>query len=230
MPKKKASSGIGPPCPSSLSGLRPDPSNPRDIPDERREGLAYSLEEFGDVSGIVWNTRTEQLVCGHQRVSALQTRHGDLAVQDGFVTTPSGDRFPVRVVDWPMAKQRAANVAANNRAISGEFTGDLDAYLDSVRLELPNVFSSVQLDKVLLFEPDKGLLEEIRQSTSSLKDQVDKPAKGTGIPKRRMAMVTVFMTVDDAERLEDCVLTTMVRQGIGRSEAVLHIFREGCRG
>jgi len=56
----------------SLADLRAASYNPREITQEALEGLGHSLEEFGDISGIVWNKRTGHLVAGHQRVEALR--------------------------------------------------------------------------------------------------------------------------------------------------------------
>ncbi len=55
-----------PKTPGSFDDLRPAHYNPREITAEAAEGLRHSLVEFGDISGIVWNQRTGNLVCGHR--------------------------------------------------------------------------------------------------------------------------------------------------------------------
>jgi hypothetical protein len=78
---------------------------------EATAGLAISMETFGALD-IVFNQRTGELVSGHQRVRSLReagatevTRNGEW----GFVTHPqTGERFPVRFVDWDETKQRMA--------------------------------------------------------------------------------------------------------------------------
>lgn len=97
--------------PTKLSDLKPAIYNPRTISEAAASGLRRSMDEFGDISGIVFNKRTGQLVAGHQRVSQLKATHGDLAVKDGAVVAPDGRQWPVRVVDWPRAKEVAANIA-----------------------------------------------------------------------------------------------------------------------
>lgn len=96
-------------------------------------GLKRSMDEFGDLSGIVFNRRTKQLVGGHQRQKNLDRKamvtiverfkpaleNGTVAV--GFVETPTGERWSYREVDWDERRQRAANVAANNPALQGDF-------------------------------------------------------------------------------------------------------------
>jgi len=49
--------------PETIDDLKADPKNPRKISPEALDGLRYSLGEFGDLSGLVWNKRTGTLVC-----------------------------------------------------------------------------------------------------------------------------------------------------------------------
>jgi DNA modification methylase/ParB-like chromosome segregation protein Spo0J len=117
------------PAPTRLpiAVLKADPRNPRKMAPEATAGLAISMETFGALD-IVFNQRTGELVSGHQRVAELKasgatevTRHGDW----GFITHPkTGERFPVRFVDWDETKQRMGNLVANNPAIQGDFTPD----------------------------------------------------------------------------------------------------------
>jgi hypothetical protein len=105
-----------------VSDLRAAPYNPRTISAEALQALQVSLGEFGDVSGIVWNRRTKHLVAGHQRLDALKKKHGDkLTIKDGALVAPGGVRFPIRVVNWPLEKEQAANLAANSPFLGGSF-------------------------------------------------------------------------------------------------------------
>ncbi len=114
-----------------LSDLKPAPYNPRTISAEALSALQTSLGEFGDLSGVTWNKATGHLVAGHQRLEALKKKHGNkLAIKDGAIVTPAGETFPVRVVDWPEAKEKAANLAANSPFLAGSFdSGGLAAVL-----------------------------------------------------------------------------------------------------
>jgi hypothetical protein len=47
--------------------MKPDPRNPNRMTDADKGRMKASLAEFGDLSGIVINRRTDQLVGGHQR-------------------------------------------------------------------------------------------------------------------------------------------------------------------
>jgi len=133
---------------TSIEDLRPAPYNPRRIDDDAAAGLGVSLKEFGDLSGLVWNATTGHLVCGHQRLTQLKKRGARLV--DGAVVTSDGGRFPVRVVEWPLAREKAANVVANNPAIGGEFTPDLDAMLGEIKADIgPEMFGDLALDELI---------------------------------------------------------------------------------
>jgi len=110
----------------SILQLEPDPDNPREISDEAFEGLKYSVGEFGDLSGVVYNRRLGILIAGHQRVRALREAGATtwrLAGDVGEIIHPgTGERFPVRCVDWDETKSRMANLAANSPEISGSYT------------------------------------------------------------------------------------------------------------
>lgn len=45
-----------------LSDLKQNDVNPRSISDRSRDGLHTSMEEFGDISGIIYNRSKERLV------------------------------------------------------------------------------------------------------------------------------------------------------------------------
>ena len=107
-----------------LGELSGNPRNPRKITDERLKMLKKALEQFGDLSGIVFNRRSKQLVGGHQRLKVLPldaeiiidrlhetpTKTGTVA--EGHITIDE-DTFRYREVDWDDATEKAANIAAN---------------------------------------------------------------------------------------------------------------------
>lgn len=145
-PKRAKKPAAAPPAPTKLvdtAELVGDGDNPRRIGEEAAGGLANSLDRFGDLSGIVYNRRTGELVCGHQRMTQIRGKWGDRPIEPideaaGLfgIRVDSGHFFSVRVVDWSKAMQRAANVAANNQRIAGEFTDDVANYLLAVEPEL----------------------------------------------------------------------------------------------
>ena len=158
---------------ATLSDLAAAPYNPRTIGAKALAGLGYSLAEFGDLSGITVNERTGHLVAGHQRVKSLRAQYGDLAIDGGAVVTPEGHTFAVRVVDWPMKKEKAANIAANASTIQGEFTADLDALVAEVSADMPDVAAALALDE---------LVAEVLADEQSAIDSMDwgSPPEGEG--------------------------------------------------
>lgn len=159
MPKKKTTDDAeAPGVLATTAELLGDGSNPRKISDEGAAGLRASLKRFGDLSGIVFNSRTGELVTGHQRMQQIREEYGDRDIEPideaaGMhgIRVDEEHFFPVRVVDWTQAKQRAANVAANNNKIQGTFTKDLSEYLLSVESELAAEMPGV-LDDCLMVE------------------------------------------------------------------------------
>lgn len=132
-----------------IGQIAPDPKNPRQMGDDARQGLSASLEMFGALD-IVFNERTGHLVSGHQRIHALKEAGAtqvERAGAWGHVIHPkTGERFPIRFVDWSEEQERLANLTANNNRIQGEFTRDA---LDQLH-ELSNhaAFELLQLDEL----------------------------------------------------------------------------------
>ncbi len=130
-----------------LSDLRPAEFNPRKITEEAASGLSASLSEFGDISGIVFNARTGNLVCGHQRVDQLKKLYGDLEIVNDRITAPDGKEFAVRFVDWDISTEKAANIAANNPFIAGEFDAEkLSPLLMEIKEIDESLFEGLRLD------------------------------------------------------------------------------------
>jgi len=167
----------------TLEDLKPAPYNPRRIDDAAMAGLTCSLAEFGDISGIVWNKRTGNLVCGHQRLEALKRGHPGLVVAKGALQV-DGMAFPIRVVDWPIAREKAANVSANNPYISGGFTqAELDeivAELDGT--DLADLVKPLRLDELIRL-PDGADGVEVDETIADEVQFVECPECGHKFPK-----------------------------------------------
>ena len=126
------------PAPITVADLQANPNNPRkDWTAAQAEAFKKSLAEFGDLSGIVFNLTTRQLVGGHKRVIEFQQDKKPALVKDGALTIPtedgtvcyghvtlsSGARFAYREVKWSKAKEAAANLAANKWGADWEWEG-----------------------------------------------------------------------------------------------------------
>ena len=141
----------------NLSDLRPAEYNAdiRSISDTAKNGLRASMSEFGDLSGITFNTQTGNLVTGHQRVYGLKSQHGDLPIErigdNGRIVTPDGHVFPVRFVEWSEYKERLANVVANSPEIAGTFTAKLPDFIGELpatgkaELRIQELVASIRL-------------------------------------------------------------------------------------
>ncbi|MBI1824824.1 MAG: hypothetical protein HY287_12525 [Planctomycetes bacterium] len=164
-----------------LTDLNPAPYSPRVISEEATKALKTSLGEFGDISGIVWNKRSGHLVAGHQRFEALKQKHGKkLSLKGGEIVTPTGERFAVRVVDWPDVKEKAANLAANSPFLAGSFDpGGLEAVLADLNAAdgLGTLLDDIRLEELLPgagdLLPDTGETgDEVAKTERSADDDV----------------------------------------------------------
>lgn len=136
--------------------IKPAPYNPRDITKEELRGLRVSMKKFGDISGIVFNKKSGNLVGGHHRWEELEEEYGDLEVihlKGEFHLISSKSKgftgYMMRVVDWDTSTEKAANVTANSPTISGEFnTQLLTTVLDEIQLDLGEDFAALRLPEL----------------------------------------------------------------------------------
>lgn len=196
-------------APGTLDVLSDAPYNPRRISDPARAGLRRSLVEFGDISGITYNFRTGNLVSGHQRRAELATLDPGKIVWGewsntelgrerwGSVVVTGGASFRVRGVDWSAAKEKAANVAANSQAISGEFTEELQGLLDELEGEDPGLFADLRFDdlRVDIPEPDGG------GSPS------DDPGEAGGTYKEQYGVIVICSNPAEQEKVYETLRT-----------------------
>ena len=110
-----------------VQDIVPAKYNPRKINKVQLEALGRSMREFGDLGGLVVNTKTGNVVGGHQRLKHLEpswkitktaTEDKTGTVARGYINTPFGC-LDYREVSWPEVKEKAANIAAN--AHGGDF-------------------------------------------------------------------------------------------------------------
>lgn len=111
--------------------LSPNPLNWRRHPQTQREVLAYSLDKFGFVQGVVLNSRTGNLIDGHARVEE--------AIEQGRETIPvnvvdmseEDERELLRLFD-PVGALADTDSEALDRLIAEIGNPDLEAMLSGV--------------------------------------------------------------------------------------------------
>jgi hypothetical protein len=129
--------------------------NPRKMSQVSKEALNASMDEFDDIAGITVNKRTGNLVSGNHRFTELSIKHGkgNISLEhlkgEFYCLNALGEftGFLVRVVDWDIAKEQAANITANSDLVSGEFTSNLQTVLEEASKGLPDeLFSKLRLE------------------------------------------------------------------------------------
>lgn len=124
----------------SIEKLNPAKYNPRiDLQpgDPEYEKLKKSIKEFGYVEPIVWNSRTGNIVGGHQRLKIL--------IAEGY------KEVNVSVVDLSDSQEKALNIALNK--ISGDWDQE----------KLNQIFKDLQDDVNIDIELTGFDIEEINQ-------------------------------------------------------------------
>lgn len=136
-----------------LSELNPAAYNPRKelVPgDSEFEKLVSSIKTFGNVEPIIWNSRTGNIIGGHQRYAVL--RHIGETETD------------VVVVDLPLEEEKQLNVALNK--IKGEWDYDklssMLAQFDPVEAKMSG-FSPQEI-MLLVAQANKQLNETLGHS------------------------------------------------------------------
>lgn len=112
--------------------------NPRQIKEKNFIELKKSLEEFGDLSGIVHNIDTDEILSGNQRFSALDLNNYDETIIKQYdIPTRTGTSYigeiiidgePYRVrhvTGWSEEKCERSVLAANSSKLQGEYDMDI---------------------------------------------------------------------------------------------------------
>lgn len=205
----------------TVKSLKPAKYNPRKISSQQMKMLKKALEEFGDLGGIIFNSRTSNLIGGHQRCKALPkdapieiikhydkpTRTGTVA--EGFIII-DGERFSYREVDWDSAREKAANIAANAHGGEWDIEGleevlkdiaaaDID--LDLTGFSLSDIFQTFGHD-ILKESPEQliKLSEQLRSTTEMLETAKQKT---DDINNTDYYIVIVFRSYPERKKFTD---------------------------
>ena len=142
-----------------IGDLKPAAYNPRkDLQPGDREyaALKASIGAFGFLELIVWNSRTGNVISGHQRLKVLR--------EQGVT------HVPCVVVDFDEATEKAANVAMNK--VGGEFDfpklADLLLELDTDNFDLSLTgFAEGEIKNIMAWTPGEGFEPNYAPSTAT---------------------------------------------------------------
>lgn len=105
--------------------------NPRDIDDEAKSGLSYSIEHYGYLENIVFNKKTKTIVSGHQRIKILS--------EQGY------DEVDVHEINVSLEIEKELNVTMNNMKIQGSFTYQLSELLRDISESNPELYDMTNM-------------------------------------------------------------------------------------
>lgn len=120
-----------------ISDIQGSKKNPRKITEKMFTLLGETIKEYGDLSGIVVNVKTNEVVGGNQRTAFFKQNEKDCSVsiverfktptKQGTVATGyvefQGEKFAYREVDWDEKKVDRANIIANK--VGGFWDNDM---------------------------------------------------------------------------------------------------------
>lgn len=162
--------------------------NPRKITESQHKHLEETMQEYGDLSGIVVNLRNNEIIGGNQRTSILQKypqearidiiesfpspdEFGTLRV--GFVTF-RGNKFAYREVNWDEEKEARANLIANKAG--GFWDNDM---LSSQFEDETLLAAGFQDFEIGTFDPGKLDLESREKDENTLDRTLDTYLEGS---------------------------------------------------
>ena len=110
-------------------------TNPRRITPAQMERLKQTLAELGDLSGIVHDLPSDQVIGGNQRIDAMNLAGAQPTITERFNPPTAqgtvalgylewqGERFSYRAVQWSPEQCQRANIVAN--AAGGNWDWDI---------------------------------------------------------------------------------------------------------
>ncbi|SDY71405.1 DNA modification methylase [Thermoactinomyces sp. DSM 45892] len=189
----------------SINQINPAKYNPRlDLKsgDPEYEKLKKSIEEFGFVEPLIWNSQTGNLVGGHQRLKVL--------IEQGVTEVECS------IVDLPEDKEKALNIGLNK--VGGDWDFEkLARLLDDIQLSGLDMdltgFGEEEVDQILSdflsdMEPEEDDFDE-----EEAIDQIDDPVTQKGdvwILGNHRLMCGDATMIDDVTKLMDGQRANMV--------------------
>ena len=109
----------------TIIGMNKYHKNPRVLTEKQFKLLERDLKELGDLSGIVHDINSNEIISGNQRVSVFTPSDNDIEIieefdpptKTGTIATGwikyNGERYSYRRVKWTPEKCEKANIVAN---------------------------------------------------------------------------------------------------------------------
>lgn len=194
--------------------------NPRKITEKMFGLLGDSIKEFGDLSGIVVNVRTGEIIGGNQRTQFFKANQGEIhktsvggskvgTVAEGYVLY-EGEKYHYREVDWDEKKSERANIMANK--VTGFWDNDM----------LANEFDMEELKLAGFEDFELGMFnEEIEVDKSDLSQTMDSYLEGN------IKQIVLFFSAEEFDTIIPRMEKLMVEFGVqNHTEAFLKILEE----
>lgn len=151
--------------------------NPRKITSKQLEQLKANIEELGDLSGIVHDLNTDEIISGNQRSKVIDINKCEVVLTEKYDTpTPQGtvawgyvifegQKLNYRQVRWDEKKREKANITANS--LGGEF--DYSILLDDFDINDLKAWGLEGVEDYTPFDVDAFFEEEKRDKIKKSK-------------------------------------------------------------
>lgn len=193
--------------------------NPRKITEKMFNLLSETIKEYGDLSGIVLNIRTGEVIGGNQRTQFFKRNDSDVKihttpVKDSKVGTVAvgyvifqGEKYNYREVDWDEKKSELANIVANK--VGGFWDNDI----------LANEFEIDDLKMAGFEEFELGMFNnEVEIDTNNMSDSMDSYLDGN------IKQIVIYFTNEQFQEVIPRMEKIMLELGVeNHTEAVLKL-------
>lgn len=157
--------------------------NPRVISDESKAGLSLCVDKFGYLQPIIFNTRTERIVSGHQRI--------DLLYEKGF------EKAQVTVVDLSEELEKELNIAMNSGTVTGEFTPAVNDLIQEILDIDAEFFDMLNLGSLSIVDDNEDNGAEITSEHANTTKKDNVPGMELLPYEHYDCLLVVFKNVDD---------------------------------
>lgn len=194
-----------------IKELKAYDKNPRKMGAEEFKLLTESLNEFGDLSGVIFNAQTGNLVGGHQRINHFKRTDAKVMITESFEEPTKsgtvaqgyifldGEKYSYREVKWDEDKEQRANILANK--VSG--TWDFDMLANAFDTDL--LLSTGWNEKEIGFATTK---EEDGVDTDTLSESMESYLTGN------IKQIVLYFSSEEFELIVPRLDKVMEKEGV----------------